>query len=60
MPYGGFQGFSWVNQKTGGNDYVRKHNPEVLYNSIAISPDYLTKIKNTTLFYEDLKADKLP
>jgi acid phosphatase len=25
MPYTGFQGFAWVNQKTGANDYVRKH-----------------------------------
>jgi acid phosphatase len=25
MPYSGFQGFAWVNQKTGANDYVRKH-----------------------------------
>lgn len=27
MPYTGFEGYSWVNQKTGANDYVRKHNP---------------------------------
>ena len=25
MPYTGYQGFAWVNQKTGANDYVRKH-----------------------------------
>jgi acid phosphatase len=25
MPYSGYQGFSWVNQQTGKNDYVRKH-----------------------------------
>lgn len=25
QPYSGFQGFAWVNQKTGANDYVRKH-----------------------------------
>lgn len=25
MPYSGYQGFSWVNQRTGKNDYVRKH-----------------------------------
>lgn len=24
MPYSGFEG-DWVNQKTGANDYVRKH-----------------------------------
>ena len=25
MPYSGFQGFAWVNQQNGRNDYVRKH-----------------------------------
>jgi acid phosphatase len=25
MPYSGYQGFDWVNQVTGANDYVRKH-----------------------------------
>ncbi len=25
LPYSGYQGFSWVNTKTGANDYVRKH-----------------------------------
>ncbi len=60
MPYSGYQGFSWVNQKTGANDYVRKHNPGILYNSIANSPQRAAQIKNTTLFYEDLKANKLP
>jgi acid phosphatase len=60
MPYSGYQGFSWVNQKTGANDYVRKHNPGILYNSIVNSPQRAAQIKNTTLFYEDLKANKLP
>ncbi|TVY86527.1 putative acid phosphatase [Lachnellula willkommii] len=60
MPYTGFEGFDWVNQQNGANDYVRKHNPEVLYNSVVTNPDRLANIKNTTLFYEDLKANKLP
>ena len=60
MPYSGFQGFAWVNPKTGANDYVRKHNPAILYNSIVSNPDRAALIKNTTLFYEDLKANKLP
>jgi acid phosphatase len=25
MPYTGFEGFAWVNQQNGANDYVRKH-----------------------------------
>lgn len=60
MPYSGFQGFDWVNQKTGANDYVRKHNPGILFDSVTSKPDRLANIKNTTLFYEDLKNNKLP
>lgn len=25
MPYSGFEGIAWVNQRNGANDYVRKH-----------------------------------
>ena len=60
LPYSGFQGFSWPNQQTGANDYVRKHDPAVIYNSVADVPDRLALIKNFTLFYEDLAANKLP
>ncbi|KAF2110064.1 phosphoesterase family-domain-containing protein [Lophiotrema nucula] len=60
MPYTGFEGFEYINQKTGANDYVRKHNPAVLYDSVADKSDRLANIKNLTLFQEDLKADALP
>lgn len=60
MPYTGFQGFDYRNQQTGANDYVRKHNPPVLHDSVANQPSRLNQIKNLTLFYEDLKADALP
>ncbi|KAI7203081.1 hypothetical protein KC316_g1695 [Hortaea werneckii] len=33
MPYTGFEGFSWANQETRANDYVRKHNPPVIYDA---------------------------
>ncbi|KAF2032224.1 phosphoesterase-domain-containing protein [Setomelanomma holmii] len=59
MPSTGFQG-NYVNPKTGANMYVRKHNPAVLYDSVAQKQDRLAKIKNLTLFNEDLKANKLP
>jgi acid phosphatase len=60
MPYTGYQGFDYRNQKTGANMYVRKHNPAVLYDSVANKPERLANIKNLTLFQEDLKNDKLP
>lgn len=60
MPYTGFEGQAWVNQETGANDYVRKHNPAVIYNANAKTTDRLSLIKNLTLFYEDLENDSLP
>lgn len=60
MPYTGFQGFDYRNQKTGANMYVRKHNPAVLYDSVAQKPERVANIKNLTLFQEDLKNDRLP
>ncbi|KAF2151926.1 acid phosphatase phoa [Myriangium duriaei CBS 260.36] len=59
LPYSGFEGFAWVNQQTKANDYVRKHNPAVIYNANT-SPERLARIKNITMFQEDLKNDKLP
>lgn len=59
MPYTGFEGFAWVNQKTGKNDYVRKHNPPVLYD-VNTSPRRLSYQKNLTEFYTDLAKKDLP
>lgn len=58
MPYAGYQGFRWP--ESGANEYVRKHNPLVLYDSIANSDVRLRQIKNFTSFYNDLHNQKLP
>lgn len=60
LPFSGFEGFGWVNQVSQANDYVRKHNPPVLYNSIATRTDRLSQIKNVTQFHTDYKNNKLP
>ncbi|KAK0386801.1 hypothetical protein NLU13_6637 [Sarocladium strictum] len=67
MPYSGYEGFEWVNHQNGRNDYVRKHNPPVLMDSITYSEKRLSQIKNISLtdpeqsqFHKDLKEDKLP
>ncbi|CAJ2510287.1 Uu.00g061870.m01.CDS01 [Anthostomella pinea] len=60
MPYSGFEGFSYVNQQNGKNDYVRKHNPAVTYDSNAGVVDRLAVMKNLTLFYDDLESETLP
>ncbi|KAF3015067.1 hypothetical protein E8E14_011141 [Neopestalotiopsis sp. 37M] len=59
MPYSGFEG-DYVNQKTGANDYVRKHNPLMSYDSVTRDPNRLAKSKNFTLFHSDLAANTLP
>ncbi|RAK99066.1 acid phosphatase PHOa [Aspergillus ibericus CBS 121593] len=60
IPYPGFQGYNYSNQVTYDNDYVRKHNPLVLFNSIAENSTRLRQIKNFTSFEDDLANQKLP
>lgn len=59
MPYTGFEGVAFVNQKTKANDYVRKHNPPVIYETNN-GARRLTYQKNLTEFYVDLNAEELP
>ncbi|KAG9235636.1 phosphoesterase family-domain-containing protein [Amylocarpus encephaloides] len=59
LPYSGFQG-NYVNQKNGKNDYVRKHNPLISYDSVTEDVNRLAKIKNFTMFERDLANNTLP
>ncbi|TAQ85035.1 hypothetical protein B7494_g6640 [Chlorociboria aeruginascens] len=60
MPYTGYQGFEWLNQQTGANDYVRKHKSATLHVRLFTNPKRLANVKNITLFHEDLKHNRLP
>lgn len=60
MPYAGFQGFNYSNQVTFANDYVRKHDPLILYESVTSNATRLSLIKNFTSFESDLAAQTLP
>ncbi|KAL8418718.1 hypothetical protein RB594_002070 [Gaeumannomyces avenae] len=60
MPYAGYPGFNFSNQNNYANDYMRKHNPLILFDSIANNPDRASQIKNFTSFEQDLKNKKLP
>ncbi|KAH8884970.1 phosphoesterase-domain-containing protein [Thozetella sp. PMI_491] len=60
QPYSGFEGFAWVNEKTGANDYVRKHNPAIIYDSVTVNQDRVAQVKNLTMFYQDLENETLP
>lgn len=59
MPYTGYEGDAWIDHDTKANNYVRKHNPPVIYNRNT-SPERLTYQKNFTMFYEDLNGETLP
>lgn len=66
MPYTGFEGFSWVNQQSKANDYVRKHHPNVIYDANT-NPQRLSQLKNLSMqdtsrseFHKDLAAGTLP
>jgi hypothetical protein len=60
LPYAGFQGFNYSNQISFNNSYVRKHNPLIIYDSVASNATRLSLIKNFTSFNSDLAAQTLP
>lgn len=60
MPYSGFGGYAWINHLNGANDYVRKHNPLVMFDSVMNNTRRTACLKNLTMFYEDLEANRLP
>ncbi|KAG5359582.1 putative acid phosphatase [Yarrowia sp. C11] len=60
MPYTGFEGFNYSRQSDDANDYVRKHNPLVMYDSVSNKPERLGNIKNFTEFEKDVANNDLP
>ncbi|KAG6830938.1 hypothetical protein H0H92_013866 [Tricholoma furcatifolium] len=58
MPSTGYTG-STTNAE-GANDYMRKHNPLISYNSVNTNTSRLDNIKSFTLFESDLAAGNLP
>ena len=60
LPYPGFQGFNFLNQNTFRNDYVRKHDPLILFDSVTQNATRLDLIKNFTAFNDDLQKQQLP
>jgi hypothetical protein len=67
MPFSGFEGKAWVNQRNGANAYVRKHNSAVLFDTLSRTEQRLSQMKNLSMidtsrsmFHRDLKENKLP
>ena len=60
IPYPGFQGFNYSNQQTFANNYVRKHSPLILFQSVTNNSTRLSLIKSFTDFQTDLEQQTLP
>ncbi len=60
MPYAGYSGLNFSNQQTFANDYVRKHNPLIMFDNVANNATRVTQIKNFTSFATDLANKQLP
>jgi acid phosphatase len=60
LPYAGYPGFNYSNQQTFANDYVRKHNPLIVYKSVTDNATRNELIKNFTSFDSDLSGKTLP
>ncbi|TLS26928.1 hypothetical protein PpBr36_04178 [Pyricularia pennisetigena] len=58
LPFTGYDGFEYSNPVEG--NYARKHNLLIRFQSVVQNPDRLAKVKNLTLFYEDLNKQQLP
>jgi acid phosphatase len=58
LPYPGYQGYMYP--ESGAKDYVRKHNPLILFDSVTNDATRLRQIKNFTTFYDDLEHHRLP
>jgi acid phosphatase len=58
LPYPGYQGYRYP--ESGAKDYMRKHNPLILFDSVTNDATRLRQIKNFTSFYDDLKHHRLP
>lgn len=60
IPYTGFLGFNYSNQNNFANDYVRKHNPLALFESVTTNSTRLRTIKSFVDFETELKNKQLP
>ena len=60
LPHAGYPGMNFSNQRTRAPDYVRKHNPLIMFDSVANNATRVSNIKNFTQFYTDLEGETLP
>ena len=60
IPYAGFQGYNYSDQDTFANDYVRKHDPLILFKSVTNNATRLSLIKSFVDLQNDVIKQQLP
>ncbi|KAG6835460.1 hypothetical protein H0H93_001248 [Arthromyces matolae] len=60
MPSTGYTDYQFLNPTTNAQDYVRKHNPLIIFQSVNTVAERSANIKNFTLFEQDLANNDLP
>jgi hypothetical protein len=59
MPTDGYGGFNYTNQADKYTYYVRKHNPLIMYDSIATVPTRAARVRNFNDFAVDVRAHSI-
>ncbi|KAG0703089.1 phosphoesterase family-domain-containing protein [Suillus ampliporus] len=59
MPTDGYQLYNYTNQADGYTYYVRKHNPLIIYDSVATIPSRTARIRNFNDFAVDVGNNSL-
>ncbi|KAM7198873.1 Phosphoesterase family domain containing protein [Naviculisporaceae sp. PSN 640] len=60
LPFVGFEGARYSQGKKIPPDYVRKHNPLIMFDSVAKNETRTRNIKGLDAFYRDLEDRRLP
>jgi acid phosphatase len=60
IPHAGFRGMNYSNQATAEDDYVRKHNPLILFERVSEDEERRRQVKGFEEFWDDLRGKKLP
>ncbi|KAF3927403.1 hypothetical protein ABW21_db0205767 [Orbilia brochopaga] len=60
LPHTGWTGTQFKEPKSHRDGYVKKHNPLIMHSSIANHPDRRARVKNFTIFDDDLAKNTLP
>ena len=60
IPYAGYPGLNFSNQATGANDYMRKHDPLIVFDNVSLNSSRARKIKGFNDMTDDINNKQLP